>query len=75
MKVVKGTLKLSRIVVFKDEFTYLKPNKIKPNNNNDDDDNLYKSKGTTDNCNIKEKCHKNRNFHKIYLEHICIYYI
>ena len=39
---------------FKENFTYLEPKKIKPNNSNDN------NKGTTDNCNIKEKCHKNR---------------
>ena len=39
----------------KEEFTYLEPKKIKPNNNNN---NLYKHKENTDNCNIKEKCHK-----------------
>ena len=38
--------------------------KIKPNNNND----LYKNKGTTDNCNIKEKCHKNRKRKKIWFK-------
>ena len=36
------------------EFTYLEPKRIKPNNN------LYKNKETTDNCNIKVKCYKNR---------------
>ena len=36
---------------FKEEFTYLEPKKIKPNNNN----NLYKNKETADNCNIKVK--------------------
>ena len=40
---------------FKEEFTYLEPKMIKPNNNN-----MYKDKGTTDNCNIKVNCHKNR---------------
>ena len=40
---------------FKEEFTYLEPKKIKPNNNNN---NLYEHKETTDNYNIKEKCHK-----------------
>ena len=39
---------------FKEEFTYLEPKKIKPNDNN----NLYKDKETTDNCNIKVNCHK-----------------
>ena len=42
---------------FKEEFTYLEPKKIKPNNNNN---NLYKEKETTDNCYIKVNCHKNR---------------
>ena len=42
---------------FKQEFTYLEPKKIKPNNNNND---LYKDKETANNCNIKVKCHKNR---------------
>ena len=37
---------------FKEEFTYLEPKKMKPNNNN----NLYKDKETTDNCNIKVNC-------------------
>ena len=36
------------------EFTDLEPKNIKPNYN------LYKNKETTDKCNIKEKCHKNR---------------
>ena len=41
---------------FKD-FNYQELKKIKPNNNNH---NLYKDKETTDNCNIKVNCHKNR---------------
>ena len=40
---------------FKEEFTYLEPRNIKPNN-----DNLYEDKETTDNCNNKVKCHENR---------------
>ena len=43
---------------FKEEFIYLQPQKIKPNNNNNN--NLHKGKDTTDNCYIKEKHHKNR---------------
>ena len=42
---------------FKEAFTYREPKKIKPYNNDDD---LCKDKETTDNCNIKRKCHKNR---------------
>ena len=38
---------------FREKFTYLELKKIQPNNNN-----FYKNKETTDNCNIKEKCHK-----------------
>ena len=47
---------------FKEVFTYLEPKKIKPNNNNNNNNNnLYKDKETTtDNCNIKVNCHKNR---------------
>ena len=45
---------------FKEEFTYLEPKMIKHNNNISNNNNLYKDKGTTDNCNIKENCHKNR---------------
>ena len=47
---------------FKEEFTYLDPKKIKPNNNNNNNNNnnLCKNKETTDNCNIQVKCHKNR---------------
>ena len=56
---------------FKEEFTYLDPKKIKPppppphNNNNNNNNiiiiiNMYKDKETTDNCNIKVNCHKNR---------------
>ena len=41
---------------FKEEFTYLEPKMIKPSNKN----NLYKDKDTTDNCNIKLNCQKNR---------------
>ena len=43
---------------FKEEFTYLEPKKIKHNNDNNND--LYKDKETTDNCNIKVNCHRNR---------------
>ena len=35
---------------FKEEFTYLRPKSIKPNNDG--------GGGTADNCNIKGKCHK-----------------
>ena len=42
---------------FKEEFTYLEAKKIKSNNDNY---NLNKDKETTDNCNIKVKCPKNR---------------
>ena len=46
---------------FKEEFTYLKPKMIKPNNNNNDNQNanLYKDKEIADNCN-KVNCQKNR---------------
>ena len=37
---------------FKEEFTYLEPKMIKPNNNINNN-NLYKDKETTDNWNIK----------------------
>ena len=48
MKVVKCILKPSRIAGFKEEFIYLEPKMIKPNNNNNNInnnyDNLYKDK-------------------------------
>ena len=45
---------------FKEEFTYLEPKMIEPNDNINNTNNLYKNKETTDNCNIKVNCHKNR---------------
>ena len=43
---------------FKEEFTYLVPKKIKPNNDNNN--NLYNYKETTDNYNNKVNCHKKK---------------